>query len=294
MNKVMKLTICALGVLILAAFANPAESAAAVDKSKKPVKLVYVEWPCAVATTNIVKVAIEERLGRPCEILPVSVAIKYQALATGQADGTVCAWLPHTQKNYWEKVKGKGVQDLGPLVGGAKLGWVVPDYVPYTSIEELKGKAKEFKGKIYGIDPGAEYMENSKKAIQEYGLEGFELVEGSDAIMIAMLSNSIRKKEPIIVTGWAPHWKFGRWDLHFLDDPKKMFGEEEEIHTLVRKGLKEDMPDVYEFLDKFHFTGPKQLQTLMAENVEKGADPVKNAEKFVRENPELVDSWFAK
>ena len=263
----------------------------ALAADKKPVTLVYVEWPCAVATTNIVKVVIEEKLGHPCEILPVSVAVKYQSLALGEADGTVCAWLPTTQKTYWDKVKGD-VEDLGPLVGGTRIGWVVPDYVPYTSIEQLKGHAAEFDGKIYGIDPGAEYMTTSENAIKEYGLDGFTLEEGSDAVMVAMLADAIKRKKPVIVTGWAPHWKFGRWDLHFLDDPKGLFGGEEEIHTLVRKGLKEDMPDVYAFLDKFRFLDTKQLQMEMAKNEEKGADPYETAKKFVAEHPDQVESWL--
>ena len=278
-----------LALLLCLAAAMTCTAAFAADK--KPVRIVYVEWPCAVATTYIAKVVIEEKLGHPCEILPVSVAVKYQSLALGEADATVCAWLPNTQKTYWAKVK-DSVQDLGPIVGGAKIGWVVPDYVPYTSIEQLKGKAKEFDGKIYGIDPGAEYMATSEKAIKEYGLEGFTLEEGSDAVMVAMLADAVKRKKPVVVTGWAPHWKFGRWDLHFLDDPKKLFGEEEEIHTLVRKGLKEDMPDVYAFLDKFAYVDTKQLQTLMAENEAKGADPLENARKFVREHKEQVDGWL--
>lgn len=276
-----------LGAVVCCFLLTGAASAA----EKKPVRIVYVEWPCAVVTTNIVKVVIEERLGHPCEILPVSVAVKYQSLALGEADATVAAWLPNTQKGYWEKVKEK-VEDLGPLVGGARLGWVVPDYVPYTSIEELKGKAKEFGGKIYGIDPGAEYMETSEKAIKAYGLDGFSLVEGSDAVMVAMLADAIKKKEPVVVTGWAPHWKFGRWKLHFLDDPKGFFGTEEEIHTLVRKGLKEDMPDVYNFLDRFSYVDTQQLQALMAENEAPGVDPLETARKFVREHKEQVDSWL--
>ena len=263
----------------------------ALAAAERPVRIVYVEWPCAVVTTNIAKVVIEERLGRQCDILPVSVAVKFHSLAIGEADATVAAWLPNTQKTYWNKVKDR-VEDLGPIVGGARLGWVVPDYVPYKSIEELQGKAREFGGKIYGIDPGAEYMATSEKAIKEYGLKGFDLMEGSDAVMVAMLADAIKKQQPIIVTGWAPHWKFGRWNLHFLDDPKGFFGTEEEIHSLVRKGMKQDLPDVYAFLDKFSYTDTQQLQALMAENEEPGADPLENARKFVREHKEQVDSWL--
>ena len=283
---VKTILISALVALTMAFPAGPAAGAA-----KKTVSIAYVEWPCATITTNIAKAVIVERLGYKCEILPVSVAVKYQSLAQGETDATVCAWLPNTQKTYWNKVKNK-IEDLGPIVGGARLGWVVPDYVPYTSIEELKGKAKEFDGKIYGIDPGAEYMDTSEKAIKGYGLDGFTLMEGSDATMVAMLADAIRRKQPIVVTGWAPHWKFGRWQLHFLDDPKGYFGTEEEIHTLVRKGLKEDMPEVYAFLDKFSYVDTQQLQLLMAAIEPKGTDPYAVALKFIQENKDQVDGWL--
>jgi glycine betaine/proline transport system substrate-binding protein len=52
------------------------------------------------------------------------------------------------------------------------------------------------------------------------------------------------------------------------------------------------MPDVYAFLDKFHYGDIGQLHTLMAWNQEKGADLAANAGRFMKENPELVDSWF--
>lgn len=285
MKKLFYLTLMT-AILSAACLTTGADAA-----DKKTVRIAYVEWPCAVVTTHIVKAVIEEKLGHPCEILPVSVAVKYQALALGEVDATVCAWLPNTQRNYWNSVKGK-VEDLGPLVGGAKIGWVVPDYVPYTSIEQLKGKAKEFDGKVYGIDPGAEYMTVSEKAIKEYGLDGFTLEEGSDAVMVAMLADAIKRKKPVVVTGWAPHWMFGRWGLHFLEDPKGMFGAEEEIHTLVRKGLKDDMPDVYTFLDNFSFVDVDQLQAEMAKNEVKGADPEKTAKKFIAEHPEQVAGWL--
>ncbi|MDL2267320.1 glycine betaine ABC transporter substrate-binding protein [Desulfovibrio sp. OttesenSCG-928-G15] len=279
-----------LQALVMACLLFAGISSAAFAEQKKTVRLVYVEWPCAVVTTHIVKEVIEQKLGYSCEILPVSVAVKYQSLMLGEADATVCAWLPNTQKTYWSKAQAT-VEDLGPLVGGARLGWTVPDYVTYTSIEDLRGKAQEFGGKIYGIDPGSEYMETSEKAIKGYGLDGFELVEGSDAVMVAMLADAVKNKKPVIVTGWAPHWMFGRWDLHFLDDPKGYFGTEEEIHTLVRKNLNQDMPEVYSFLDKFAFTDTKQLQALMAEN-EDGKDPTTIAKQFLEKNAEQVNSWL--
>ena len=268
-------------------FPHPAEAA-----KKRTVRLVYVEWPCAVVTHNLAKAAIEERLPQyEVELIPVSVPLMFQAISTGEAEATMAAWLPNLHTSYLHNLKGK-ITDLGPLVTGARLGWVVPDYVPYTSIEDLRGHAAEFKGNIYGIEPGAVYMDQSAQAIEEYGLEGFTLVESSDAVMVAMLEEAINKNEPVVVTGWAPHWKFGKWNLHFLADPKELFGGEEAIHAVGRSGLNNDMPEIYNFLSNFFFTDSVQLQRLMAENMLQGANEMENARKFIKENKDQVDIWF--
>ena len=109
----------------------------------------------------------------------------------------------------------------------------------------------------------ASMMQTTEKVIDEYGLD-FQLINGSDATMSAELSKAIQKKEWIVVTGWQPHWKFADFDLKFLEDPKKMFGGEEAIHTIVRKGLKEDKPEVYRILDRFHWT-KEDMEEVMSE-----------------------------
>ena len=85
---------------------------------------------------------------------------------------------------------------------------------------------------------------------------------------------------------------FGRWDLKYLKDPKKVLGEAETINTIVRKGLDKDMPKVYAFLDKFAWKDANQLQMVMAWNQKKGADPYENAKRFIKENKAQVDSWL--
>ena len=36
--------------------------------------------------------------------------------------------------------------------------------------------------------------------------------------MTQALSDAIANEEPIIVTGWNPHWKFAAFDLKYLED----------------------------------------------------------------------------
>ena len=163
----------------------------------------------------------------------------------------------------------------GYLTGGARLGFVVPDYVTLKAGEELKGNAGKFKSRIVGIDPGAGVMQLTEKLMKDYGIDNMELMEGSDTIMTSSLSDAIRNKEWIVVTAWSPHWMFGRWDMHYLEDPKGSLGSEEGIYNVARKGLKDDHPAAHAFLSKFAYANPEQLQPLMAWNQEKGEDPMK-------------------
>ncbi len=154
--------------------------------------------------------------------------------------------------------------------------------------DELSVKEK-FNGKIIGIDPGAGLMQATEKAIEEYGLD-YELVEGSGATMTASLKQAIDNNEWIVVTGWAPHWKFARYDLKFLEDPKGTYGQVETINTMVRLGLKEDMPEVYEVCDNFAWNS-EQIGSAMGLAEDLG-DDVTAARQWVQENIELVNSWL--
>ncbi len=266
----------------------PANSQAGKEK----VKLAYVEWDCATASTNVAAAVLQEKMGYNVEILPVSAAAMWQAVASGDVDAMVTAWLPVTHKTYYDKLKDE-VVNVGHLATGAKIGLVVPDYVPIDSIGEMEKHADKFNNRIVGIDPGAGVMMLTEKAIKEYGLEDFSLVEGSSATMAAALSDSIRRDEWVAVTGWAPHWKFGRWDLKFLKDPQDVYGGAENIDKIVRQGLEKDMPKVYGFFKRMHWD-LSTMQKLMAKNQKEGADPYENAKLFIQENPDLVNKWLGK
>jgi glycine betaine/proline transport system substrate-binding protein len=258
----------------------------------KRVKLAYVEWSCATASTNVVKAVLQEKLGYKVKEMAVSAAAMWQATASGNVDAFVTAWLPNTHKSYLNAVKDK-VEIAGTLFKGAKIGLVVPKYVTINSIAELEAHAEKFDNKIIGIDPGAGLMAATEKVVKEYGLSKMRLMEGSGAIMTASLANAYKRKEWVVVTGWSPHWKFARWPLKYLDDPKKIYGDEELIQTVVRKDLKKDLPEVYAFLKNFKWP-ENGLQKVMGWNTQDDADPYENAKRFLKENPDVVKQWLAK
>lgn len=264
-----------------------------VEPGKGKVELTYVEWSSEIASINVVRVVLEN-LGYEVNIIPVGAAAMWQAVASGEADGLVAAWLHTTHAHYLTAVTEK-IEYLGPNLEGTKIGLVVPNYVTLNSIEELNANADKFNGKIIGIDPGAGLMSKTERVIKQYQLTHFKLIEGSGATMTAALADAIKNQQWVVVTGWTPHWMFSRWGLKYLQDPKKIyepegFNSEEHIGTIVRKELKEELPEVYQVLDRFYWT-PADMENIMIWNEDKNASPYENAKRWVKENPEKVKCW---
>ncbi|NHM25573.1 glycine/betaine ABC transporter [Desulfofundulus sp. TPOSR] len=157
--------------------------------------------------------------------------------------------------------------------------------------EAGQGTVKEkFNGEIIGIEPGAGIMKATEKAIKEYSLD-YTLKDSSSAAMVAALKSAIESKKWIVVTGWTPHWMFARWDLKYLEDPKGVYGGEEHIATIARKGLQKDAPAAYQMLDAFYWQ-PSDMEAVMLDiNVNK-MDPDEAAQKWIRENEDKVKKWI--
>jgi glycine betaine/proline transport system substrate-binding protein len=267
----------------------PEKQDKAASSGKEPVRIVYVDWASELASSHVVQAVIQERLNRRCELLPVTLIAMWEAIAAGDQDGMVAAWLPSLQGRYLKEFSSQ-VDNLGPNLEGTRIGLVVPEYVDISSIKQLKGQAGAFDRKIIGIDPHAGLMEKTEAAMQAYGLDPFQLVSGSGPTMTTTLGKAIAERRWIVVTGWTPHWKFAKWDLKYLADPKNIYGDKEHISTIVRKGLKEDMPRVYRFLDAFRWR-PEDMEQVMllAQDAETGY--AEAARQWVRNNEALVSSW---
>ena len=142
---------------------------------------------------------------------------------------------------------------------------------------------------ITGIEPGAGISQATNKALEEYdNLEGWTHEESSTAAMLTELGEALDNEEEIIVAAWNPHYMFAKYDIKFIDDPKGVYGGEEYITTIARKGLKEDMPEAYEILDNF-FWEVDDMESIMLAAQEKDFEEA--AQDWVDENQETVDSW---
>lgn len=287
------IALCLAGALLVPAHARA-----------ETVTIALEEWSSEIASGNVVKAVLQKYLGIKCKLKRMSVTDQYAALANGSVDVMLGAWLP-SQGTYYDQHKDL-VDDMGPNLEGARMGLVVPQvsstwlmsedaqhtepYMVIDGIVELNDHYDDFGGKIIGIEQDSGMMKIMRdKLMPTYGLEDFELVVGNEEIITTALASAIKKKEWIVILGWTPHWKFGRWKLKFLDDPKKIWPALISIHTLARKGLKEEMPKVYGVLDKFRWT-PEEMEQLLVWNEMKDA-PYDNALRWMNYNQERVNSW---
>ncbi|WP_077623131.1 glycine betaine ABC transporter substrate-binding protein [Sediminibacillus massiliensis] len=156
--------------------------------------------------------------------------------------------------------------------------------------EQAANPSEELDYTITGIEPGAGVVKSAENATETYdSLAGWEVETSSSGAMATALGEAYDNEEPIIVTGWTPHWKFAKYDLKYLEDPEGVFGEEEEIKTMVRQGLEEDMPEAYQILDNFHWE-TADMESVMLE-VSDGTPAEEAAATWVEENSDKVAEW---
>ncbi len=259
----------------------------------KPVKIGWAAWSDAEFVTKLAAKLIETKLNQKVELVQADVAPLYQGVARGDLDTMMMAWLPQTHADYYAKVKDK-VETLGTVYDGAKLGWVVPDYIPADqigSIEDLKKEdvQKKLSGTIQGIDPGAGLTRLSEKAVKDYGLDGYKLQISSEAGMLTTVDRAMRGEKWFVATAWSPHWMFGKHKLRYLDDPKKSLGEAEHVDILARKDFKSDNPKVAAFLSRMNLSIP-DLEAAMFAAQETSYD--KAVDKYIQDHPDQVKSWI--
>ncbi|MDZ7805633.1 MAG: glycine betaine ABC transporter substrate-binding protein [Gracilimonas sp.] len=254
------------------------------EEEKKELRLVYADWSEGVAMTYLAAEILESELGYEVETKMTDIESVFREIESGQYDLFVDAWLPETHKTYMDTY-GADLENLGVNVETVRTGLMVPDYVEAQTIGDLDNVVDQ----IIGIGSGAGVMEATKTAIENYELSA-DLLEGSEQIMTDTLSNAIKRRVPIVVTGWTPHWIANRYELRFLEDPENVFGETEQIHTLAREGFSEEHSRVVTFFERFKLTN-EQLGALMDELQTFPNNEQRAVQNWIRDNEFVVNQW---
>ena len=105
-------------------------------EEQKTVSIDYVNWAEGVAMTYFAAAILEDYMDYEVELTMADPGIVFSAIAQGDADFFLDAWLPVTHQSFMETY-GDDIEDLGLNFDGARIGLVVPAYVDIDSIEDL-------------------------------------------------------------------------------------------------------------------------------------------------------------
>lgn len=274
------ITIIALsGMIVSCNYSKPSQQ----EEEKRVVKLNYTDWTESVAITMLASTILEEKMDYEVELKLTDIETVYNELALGEADFFADAWLPNTHQQYFEQHKSE-IDTVGVIFRNPKTGLVVPEYSKFTSITDLA----EDTIPIIGIDKGAGIMASTEEALAHYGLQN-QLLSFSDDQMTFQMTDSIRRRNEIIVTGWEPHWIFNRHDVRFLEDPDRIFPTEEHIYAVGNNESMKKHPHATEFFRRMQLTD-KQFNSLI-DQVKMATDPINGIHQWMEKNKYLVNKW---
>lgn len=273
---------------------DPGASGGAEDKK---VNFGVIQgWTDQTATTALLQVILEEQ-GYQVKTTDMSDnALMYTGLSKGDIDVLSSGWIERTHVSFWERY-GKDLADVGVYYEDAQNYLAVPTYTDVKSIEELPQRAAEFGNRIVGIEPGAGLTKQTQENViaGAYALGGeYELVLSSTAAMLAELKKATDAKQPIVVTLWKPFWANQSFPVRPLEDPKKAYGDPEQLHVVANKAYAEGHPQLSKFLAAFKLDD-KQFGTLedtVVNKFDKGQEK-EAAKAWLKENPGYADAMVA-
>ncbi len=278
----------AISIAAGSAFAGDAESC-------KKVRLSDVGWTDIQATTGVASVLLTA-LGYEPEVIQLSVPVTYASLKNNDLDVFLGNWMPSMTSDIKEYTADGSVETIGENLDGAGYGIVVPAYVAEGGVKTLTdlGKFKDkFDGKIYGIEAGNDGNRIILDMIgkPENNLEGYELVESSEAGMLTQAEQSIKDKQWIAFLGWTPHPVMGAMDLKYLDGMGDSGFGAATVLTNVRKGYLAECPNAGKLISNLKFN--LDMEGVMMDTILKGSDANTAATEWLKKNPDAVTPWIA-
>ncbi|MCB1378371.1 MAG: choline ABC transporter substrate-binding protein [Alphaproteobacteria bacterium] len=280
-----------------AAIASLSAPALAADsESCKKVRIAeIVGWTDIQVTTGATSVVLEA-LGYEPESSQLSVPVTYASMKNNDIDVFLGNWMPSMTADVKPYFDEKSVETIGTNLEGAGYGLVVPQYVADAGVKSLAdiGAHKDkFGAKIYGIEAGNDgnRIIGEMIANPENKLDGFELVESSEAGMLTEAEKAMKDNQWIIFLAWTPHPVIGEMKIHYLDGMGDSGFGAATVYTNARAGYATECPNAGKFMSNLKFT--LAMEGAMMDKVLKdGADPKETAREWLKANPDTVKPWL--
>jgi glycine betaine/proline transport system substrate-binding protein len=289
----LKSLVAGLGLLALSstAYAGDAESC-------KTVRLSDVGWTDITATTAMTS-AILEQMGYTGDIKQLAVPVTFASMKSKDIDVFLGNWMPSMENDIKAYREDGSVETLGANLEGAKYTLAVTQGLYDKGLKDFAdiGKFKaELGGKIYGIEPGNDGNRLVLEAIKEpkFGMDGFEIVESSEAGMLAQVAKSTAAGQDVVFLGWAPHPMNANFKIQYLTGGDALFGPNfggANVYTTTRKGFVADCPNAGKLVANLKFTMDMENK-VMGEILNNAADPKAAGVAWLKANPDALTAWL--
>ncbi|RKF18706.1 choline ABC transporter substrate-binding protein [Alginatibacterium sediminis] len=293
MNTTIKHAILGSSALLLSFSASTA-FAAQCDI----VRFSDVGWTDITATTAITSEVLKG-LGYETTTQLLSVPVTYSSMANNDIDVFLGNWMPTMEADIAKYRDDGSVETVRANLEGAKYTLAVPKYVFDAGVQSFADLAKhkdQFKGRIYGIEPGNDGNRLIQDMIDKnaFDLKGFKLVESSEAGMVSQVKRAVDREQWVAFLGWAPHPMNSNFDMAYLDGGDDFFGPNyggASVYTNVRQGYLESCSNVGQLLQNLSFSLEMENQ-LMGSILNDNQKPDVAAKAWLKANPTAVEAWL--
>ncbi|MFP6860411.1 choline ABC transporter substrate-binding protein [Pseudomonas sp.] len=268
-------------------------------ESCKMVRFAEIGWADIAATTGVA-MTLSEGLGYQTRKIMASVPIAFTGVQKGQIDVFLGYWAPSMDAVIEPFTKDGGVKVLPKAnLEGAKYTLAVPTYAAEAGLKSFADIAKfkdQLDGKIFGIEPGNDgnLLIDGMIKSNQFGLGEFKMIESSEAGMLVQLQRAVKKKEPAVFLGWAPHPMNTQFDITYLDGGDDVFGPDfgaAKVYTVVPPDYEARCANVGKLLNNLQFT--VEIESQLMEKVLDKQNPTEVAKNWIKANPAILDQWLA-
>ncbi|AOZ12642.1 choline ABC transporter substrate-binding protein [Pseudomonas lundensis] len=289
-------------VLLAALLSLPVITHAAEPAQCATVNFSDVGWTDITVTTAVASTLLDA-LGYTTKTTMISVPVTYKSLADGKnMDVFLGNWMP-TMENDIKPYRDAGtVETVRANLENAKYTLAVPEALYNKGLKDFADLPKfkqELGAKIYGIEPGNDGNRMIQTMIDKnaFGLKdaGFKVVESSEAGMLSQVDRAQRRGTDVVFLGWEPHPMNTRFKMKYLTGGDDFFGPnygQATIYTNTRKGYSEECSNVGQLLKNLVFSLDME-STLMGEVLDKKIKPNVAAKAWLKQNPQVLDTWLA-
>ena len=271
---------------------------AAESTACKAVRFADVGWSDIAATTGLVSFVLDALGYKPSTVV-ASIPVALDAMKHQQIDVFLGYWSPSMSPLLEPFVRAGQIQTLDmPTLVGARYTLAVPAYLYDRGLKDfsdIAGFRKELGAKIHGIEPGNEGNAVIQSMIRgdRFGLNGFELIESSEAGMLAQAQAAVRSKKAIVFLGWEPHPMNVQMKMRYLAGGDALFGAPgaTTVHTAVSSGYLEKCPNVARLLRNLQFTA--EMQSRVMEPILNKVRPQVAARSYLKKNLTVLEPWLS-